>query len=182
MKKQKKKNQKINQNKEKKKIIQKIKEKIDIKQIKKYVKETIKTTKNIILDNKLVFIYIFGTILNGILLRAFTIGNALSLRPVLADLVITIIFASFYFLIKKKYRFTYLIIITIISIIVCISNIVYYFYYSSFISITFFSFVLANHNTGDSNVVGDLIKPQFFVFLWLPICLFIVNSKLKNNL
>ena len=126
MKKQKKKNQKTNQNKEKKKLVQKIKEKIDIKQIKKYTKETI---KNIILDNKLVFIYIFGTILNGILLRAFTIGNALSLRPVLADLVITIIFASFYFLIKKKYRFTYLIIITIISIIVCISNIVYYFDY-----------------------------------------------------
>lgn len=181
MKKQKKKNQKTNQNKEKKKLVQKIKEKIDIKQIKKYTKETIKTTKNIILDNKLVFIYIFGTILNGILLRAFTIGNALSLRPVLADLVITIIFASFYFLIKKKYRFTYLIIITIISIIVCISNIVYYFYYSSFISITFFSFALANHNTGDSNVVGDLIKPQFFVFIWLLICLFIVNSKLKKK-
>ncbi len=65
--------------------------------------------------------------------------------------------------------------------IVCIANIVYYFYYSSFISVTFFSFALANHETGDSNVLGDLIKPQFFIFLWFPICLFISKKKLSKN-
>lgn len=141
----------------------------------------IKTTKYIILDNKLVFIYILGAVINGMILRGFTIGSPFNLRPILADLVVSLIFASFYFFIKKKYRFAYLMTISIISLIVCISNIVYYFYYSSFISITFFSFALANHETGESNVVGDLIKPQFFIFLWLPIVLYIVNRREKKK-
>ena len=141
----------------------------------------IRTTKYIVLDNKLVFIYILGAVINGMILRGFTIGIPFNLRPILADLVVSLIFASFYFLVKKKYRVVYLITISIISIIVCISNIVYYFYYSSFISITFFSFALDNHETGESNVVVDLIKPQFFIFLWLPLALYIINKKQKKN-
>ena len=141
----------------------------------------VKTTKYIVLDNKIVFIYILGAVINGMILRGFTIGSPFNLRPILADLVVSLIFASFYFLVKKKYRLAYLIIISIISMIVCISNIVYYFYYSSFISITFFSFALANHETGESNVVGDLIKPQFFIFLWLPVVLYIVNKRQKKK-
>lgn len=176
-----KKQEKKEKNKEKKKLTKRIKEKINIKNIKEYSKTTIKTTKNIILDNKIVFIYILGAVINGIILRAFTIGNVFNIRPVLGDLVISLIFASFYFLIKKKYRFLYLIVISFVSMFVCIANIVYYSYYSSFISITFFSFALANTDTGDSNVVGELIKPQFFIFLWLPIALFFYNRKLKKQ-
>lgn len=96
-----------------------------------------KVSKNIVLDNKILFIYVLGAIINGILVRALTIGNGLSLRPILADLVITLLFASLYFLIKKKYRFAYVLTIAIVSTIVCIANIVYYTYYSSFISVTF---------------------------------------------
>lgn len=167
--------------KEKKPLKTRIKETFNFKNIKSNFIHTVKVTKNIILDNKLVFIYLFGAIINGMLLRGFTIGNAFNLRPVLADLVISLIFASFYFFVKKKYRFLYLMIVSIVSIIVCIANVVYYFYFSSYISITFFSFALTNSDTGDSNVVGDLIKPQFFVFLWLPIALFITNRRLKKK-
>ena len=167
--------------KENKNLKKVLKEKFNIEDIKTYSKNMVKTTKYIILDNKLVFIYILGAVINGMILRGFTIGNPFNLRPVLADLVVSLIFASFYFLVKKKYRVVYLITISIVSIIVCISNIVYYFYYSSFISITFFSFALANHETGESNVVGDLIKPQFFIFLWLPLVLYIVNKKQKKK-
>ena len=41
--------------------------------------------------------------------------------------------------------------------------------------------MIAYHETGDSNVVGDLIKPQFFIFLWFPICLFISKKKFSKN-
>ena len=165
----------------KKKLNQVLKDKFSLKNIKEFFVNIVKTTKYIVLDNKLVFIYIMGAVINGIILRGFTIGSAFNLRPILADLVISLIFGSFYFLIKKKYRYIYLFTISIISMIVCIANIVYYFYYSSFISVTFFSFALANHETGDSNVVGDLIKPQFFIFLWFPICLFISKKKFSKN-
>ena len=179
MKKNKKEN--LKNQKKKKNLLTKMKENFTKEKIKSVTKSTINTTKNIVKDNKIVFFYVFGAILNGIILRAFTIGNIFSITPLLADLIISLIFASIYFFIKKKYRFIYLIIISIVSLTVCLANIIYYFYYSSFISVTFFSFALANHDTGDSNVVGSLLQPKFFVFFWLPIALIIFNKKQKKH-
>ena len=81
-------------------------EKVSVKdKILLFIKNISYDTKNIIKDNKLLFVYVFGAVLNGIILRAFTIGNPLNLRPILADMIVTLIFASLYFLVKKKYRF-----------------------------------------------------------------------------
>ncbi len=143
--------------------------------------ETCKNTKLILQDNKLVFLYIIGATLNGVLVRTFTIGNPFRIRPLLADLIVTLVFVSFYFLIKKKYRFAYLVLISLVSSIVCIANVIYYFYYSSFISITFFSFALTNHDTGGSNVLGSMLNPKFFIFFWLTIALFVLRKKEKKN-
>lgn len=167
--------------KKKEKKIETKQEKQTLEKIKLITLNLIKNTKLIIKDNKIIVFYIIGAVLNGILLRAFTIGNVFSIPPILADLLVSLIFASLYFLINKKYRILYLIIISLISVLVCLSNIVYYIYYSSFISVTFFSFVLANHDTGESNVVGDLIDPKIFIFLWLPVALLIANRKIKKN-
>ena len=166
--------------KEKKKLKNK-KEKLILEKIKLTTKVTIKNTKVIIEDNKIVLFYIIGAVLNGILLRGLTLGSFISITPLLADLIISLMFASIYFLIKKKYRFLYLVFISIVSMSVCIANIVYYIYYSSFISITFFSFVFANHDTGDSKVVEGLLEPKVFVFLWFPIALAIANKKFKKQ-
>ena len=151
--------------------------KITLEKIKLKFKTIVKNTKPILADNKILVFYVIGSVLNGILLRAFTLGDIFAITPLLADLIVSLVFASFYFLVKDKYRFSYLVIISFISIIVCISNIIYYIYYSSFISITFFSFALANHDTGDSNVVGDLIDPKIFIFFWFIIGLFVVKKK-----
>ena len=167
--------------KQKKKEEKKSKKKIDIKQIKKHIKHLLKTTKHIILDNKILLVYVVGAVINGIILRIFTIHSIFSITPFLGDLIITLMFSSLYFLIKKRYRFLYLIVISLISTLVCLSNIVYYFYYSSFISITFFSFALTNGETGDSNVLGDLLQLKFFIFIWLPIALCIFHRKFKNK-
>lgn len=167
--------------KEKKKLKERITEKINKEKIKEIFKSIVKTTKYIILDNKLVFLYVVGAVINGMILRGFTIGSPFNPRPMLADLVISLIFASFYFFFKKKYRFAYLLIISIVSLTVCLANIIYYFYYSSFISVTFISFALANHETGESNVVTDLLQLKFFIFFWLPIALIVVNNRLKKK-
>lgn len=176
---------KMNKDKDKNKGKNKDKKSLQVKKWKEKIvifsKNISYDTKNIIKDNKLLFVYIFGAVLNGIILRGFTIGNVFNLRPVLADMIVTLIFSSLYFVIKKRYRFLYLFIISIVSTLVCLSNIVYYFYYNSFISITFFSFVLANNETGDSNVVGDLLQVKFFILLWLPIALVIFRKKLSKN-
>ena len=167
--------------KKQKKNKQKLKNQTKIERIKEFFRVLWNNTKIIFLDNKIVLFYIIGAVINGIILRAFTIGKVYSIRPLLADLIISLIFVSFYFLIKKKHRFIYLIIISLVSAIVCVANVIYYFYYSSFISITFLSFALTNHDTGGSNVLGSMINPLFFIFFWLTIGLVIYQRKLKKN-
>lgn len=145
--------------------------------IKKKIVEFFKQTKKVIKDNPLLFVFVVGTLLNDILLRAFTIGQIYKISPFVVDLFVTLIFSSIYFLIKEKNRFKYLFILSIISTIVCIANSIYYSYYSSFISVTFISFAFTNTETGDANVVGNLLKLKYFIFIWLPICLYIVNKR-----
>lgn len=145
--------------------------------IKKKIVEFFKQTKKVIKDNPLLFVFVVGTLLNDILLRTFTIGQIYKISPFVVDLFVTLIFASIYFLIKEKNRFKYLFILSIISTIVCIANSIYYSYYSSFISVTFISFAFTNTETGDANVVGNLLKLKYFIFIWLPICLYIVNKR-----
>ncbi len=137
--------------------------------------------KTIYKENKIVFYYILGSLINGILLRTFTVGNFYAITPFLADLFISIIFASFYFSFKKEKGIIYLYIMSILSVIICISNIVYYSYYSSFISITFISFIITNHETGDANVLGNLLNIKYFIFIWFPIFLYFMNKKHKSN-
>ena len=160
---------------------EKTKNKLTKENVKAKVLDFFKTTKEIIQDNKLVTIYFIGAVINGIIIRWITIHKPLSIRPMMADLVVSLLFVSLYFLISKKHRFAYLILISVISSVVCISNAIYYSYYSSFISITFLSFALTNTETGDSNPVGDLIQLKTFIFVWLPIALAIYHFKTKKK-
>ena len=77
-----------------KKTANKEKKKITLNSIKEFFQELVKETKTIIGDNKIVLFYIIGATLNGIILRAFTIGKAYAYRPILGDIIITLIFVS----------------------------------------------------------------------------------------
>lgn len=156
------------------------KEKIKKKLNKIIIKKRLNEVKNILRDNKIFTLYIFGATINGILLRLFTIKD-FSFTPIYADFLVSILFASIYFFIKKKHRFLYIFIISIISTIVCLANIIYYVYYSSYISITFLSFALQNTETGGSNPWIDLINIKTFSFFWFPIALLIYHLKNKKK-
>ncbi len=132
-------------------------------------------------ENKMLVFYILGVILNGFILRMFTVGIFNMISPIIGDIFITLIFASFYFIFKEKQRFAYLIILSIITTIICIANIVYYNYLKSFMSITFFSFIGSNTETGGANVLGNLLQFKFFIVLWFPIFLIIMKNVLKNK-
>jgi len=145
------------------------------------VKRFLNKTKEILKENPLFMWFIIGSIINGTLLRFLTVKNYFSISPILSDLFVTIIFSSFYFFVKEKNRFKYLFILSIIFSIIGVANIVYYHYYSSFISITFISFALTNTETGDANVVGNLLQLEFFILLWFPIFIYFFNKHLKRK-
>ncbi len=147
-----------------------------MKKIKDIISNFFSNTKIMIKNNKILFIYIIGNVLNGTILRFITVKNYFSISPILADLFVSCFFAGIYFLIKDKNKIKYLIILSFLSSFICIANIIYYHYYNSFISITFISFALTNYETGDSNVVGDLLQFKFFILLYFPILLICLNK------
>ena len=80
-----------------------LRETLTLENIKLFCTKLLNNTKCLFLDNKIVLLYLIGATLNGVLLRSFTIGKPFAFRPILADLIVSLIFVSLYFLVKKKH-------------------------------------------------------------------------------
>lgn len=153
-----------------------------IKKIKQNVKleKIIELNKKTIEENKFVFLYVIGAVLNGILVRIVTIKE-FSFPPILADLFVSLVFAAIYTIIRKKRKYAYLMTLAIISTVISVANIVYYSYYNSFISVTFVSFALTNTETGGADVLGGLLEFRYFIPFWYPIFLAISYKHLNKK-
>ena len=152
-----------------------------IKRLLEKIKLYLQKTKQILKENPLFTWFVIGSVINGTILRFLTVKNYFAISPILSDLFISLLFGGLYFCFKEKNRFKYIFALSIIFSIVGIANIVYYHYYNSFISVTFISFALTNTETGDANVVGNLLNIEFFILLWFPIFMFFYNRKLKSK-
>lgn len=152
-----------------------------IKIIKNKFNNLIINTKELYKSDPIVFYYVFGAVFNAILLRFMSVKNYFGISPILADLFISCLFISLYFILKPKFRKIYLWILILLSTLICLANIVYYAYYDSFISVTFFSFAFTNTETGDSNVLGDLLRIDYFITLWFPIYMIIVHRLIAKK-
>ncbi len=155
-----------------------------MKKIKRFlekIKLYLQKTKQILKENPLFTWFVIGSVINGTILRFLTVKNYFAISPIISDLFISLLFGGLYFCFKEKNRFKYIFALSIIFSIVGIANIVYYHYYNSFISVTFISFALTNTETGDANVVGNLLNIEFFILLWFPIFMFFYNRKLKSK-
>lgn len=130
--------------------------------------------------NILFFTYVITTLLNGMLLRFFTVKNYFEIKPILADLAIILILGSFVYLFKPKNRFKYLIIVSLILTIVCIVNSLYYTYYMSFASFSLIAVSLTVIDVGDA-VVENVLQLKDFIFLWQIIVVIIVHNILKKK-
>lgn len=145
-----------------------------IKQFKEFeYKEYAKT-------NILFLTFVITTLINGMLLRFLTVHNYFDIKPVVADLAMILLFGSFVYLFKPKNRFKYLLIMSVIFILICIINSLYYTYYMSFASFSLIAVSLSIIDVGDA-VVENVLQIKDFLFLWQPIVLIIVHSKLKKK-
>ena len=95
----------------------------------------------IIKDNRLYFIFVFINVLNGALLRAFTLGTntIFNFDALLADTAFMFIIGSFAYLFHEKGRFIYTLLVSIILTLICVINSAYYTFYTSFSSISLLS-------------------------------------------
>lgn len=154
-----------------KKLINKF-ENINYKKLKKEVKFYLKT-------NILTLTFLIFNIINGIILRYITVKNYFNIKPILGDLVISLVIISFAYLFKPKNQFKYYISWSIILSILCIINSIYYGNYISFASI---SLLKTSTQLGEyTTAVTTLLEPKYFLFLFQIIALIIVNNKLKKK-
>ena len=163
--------------------------KVSIKKLKDKTKRYIKRVKdeNLIdeyLKNNILFLtFVITSVLCSTLLRFFCMNtweNYLSIKPIIADLAISIIIGAFGYLLKPKHRFNYYFGFNIFLTAVCMINSVYYTFYTSFASISMLSLTQYVGAVGDA-VVENVLQLKDLVYILSPITLFYIHMKLKKT-
>ena len=86
--------------------------------------------------NKLMITFILTSLINGILVRYYSVNNVFSIKPIFGDLAFLLFITSFGYFLKPKNQFRYLIVWSIVLSALCVINTVYYSNYISFASVS----------------------------------------------
>ena len=148
-----------------------------------YLKELVKKIKQYFFENKMFVLFVFLNVLNGFLLRYFTLGektNIFDFRPLLADFSFVVIVGAFSYFMKKKTKFIYLFLLTLIMSIICMINSSYYTFYTSFSSISLLSTAKFITAVGDA-VVENVLQPKDLIYIMMPIIFLYFNYHYKKS-
>ena len=119
--------------------------------------------KKSFVEYRLLYYFIFSSIINATMLRCFTVFNYFSLRPFIADLGIIFLFSALSFLVKEKNKNKYFLIVTIISVVMFIVNSMYYTFYKSFASVSLLATSVFVVDVGDA-IVENVVQIKDLVF------------------
>lgn len=149
------------------------------KKIINFLKKTRKKVSKYLSSNRLFLTFIVFSLIETIILRNYTIGNAFDYKPIICDLALLIIIGAFGYFIKPKKQFQYYFIWILIFTLMCIINSVYYVFYTSFAS---FSLLAELGLVGE---VGDSVVEKFriidFIYVVFPILFYFIHTKLKRG-
>ena len=148
-----------------------------------YLKELVKKIKQYFFENKMFVLFVFLNVLNGFLLRYFTLGektNIFDFRPLLADFSFVVIVGAFSYFMKKKTKFIYLFLLTLIMSVICMINSSYYTFYTSFSSISLLSTAKFITAVGDA-VVENVLQPKDLIYIMMPIIFLYFNYHYKKS-
>ena len=136
--------------------------------------------KKSFVEYRLLYYFIFSSIINATMLRCFTVFNYFAVRPFIADLGIIFLLSALSFFIKEKNKNKYFLIVTIISVFMFTVNSMYYTFYKSFASISLLSTSVFVVDVGDA-IVENVVQIKDLVFLWQLIGLIILIRYEKKN-
>jgi len=131
-------------------------------------------------ENILFLTTVISLFINATLVRFFTVGNYFEIKPLLADLAITIFLCSFAYLFRPQKRINYYMTLSIFLTIICLANSVYYTFYTSFISVSLILTSLQISEVGDA-VVENVLQLKDFVLLIQPFIVLFVYRNLKKS-
>jgi len=148
--------------------------------VKKTIDKFISNMKTYMKTSVLFFTFVVTSLLNGLIVRFFTVKNYFAIKPILADLVIILVIGALGYFIKPKKQFKYYFTCSIILTAICLINSIYYTNYLSFTSFSLLATSLQLADVADA-VIEDVLEIKDFIYIFAPITLFIVNHNLKKK-
>jgi len=146
----------------------------------KTLQKLLKKLKNYLKTNILMCTFIITSLINGCLVRFFTVENYFAIKPILADIVVLLIVTSFGYFIKPKHQFRYFLIWSIIFTFICILNTVYYSNYLSFASLSLLKTASELGGYADA-VIENILEIKQLIYLWQIFALCFVHVQLKRK-
>ena len=151
-----------------------------VRQVKKLLLKTFRKIGLYLKTNLLIEIFIIVNLINGIMLRYFTVKNVFALKPLLGDLTLLIAVGAFAHFFKPKNQIKYLFSWSIIFSLTCFINCVYYSNYISFASFSMLS--TATELTGYTDaVIQNILEFKDFIFFIVPFVLLFFHFQLKKK-
>ena len=130
-------------------------------------------------NNTLFATFIITSLINGCMIRFFTVKNYTAISPVLADLAFILFVGAFAYFFKPKNRFKYFITWSIILTLVCLINSIYY---TNYVSFTSFSLLATSLQLGGvSGALKTIMELKDFCYIWAPLTLIFVHRKLLKQ-
>ena len=147
-----------------------------IKEIQKFFKKLNRYLKT----NILMCTFIITSLINGCIVRFFTVQNYFAIKPILADLVVLLIVTAFGYFIKPKHQFKYFLGWSILFTFICILNTIYYSNYLSFASVSLLKTATELGGYTDA-VIQNILALKQLIYLWQIFSLFFVHIQLKRK-
>ena len=146
----------------------------------KTLQNFLKKLKNYLKTNILMCTFIITSVINGCLIRFFTVENYFAIKPILADLVVLLIVTAFGYFIKPKHQFKYFLTWSIIFTLICIINAVYYSNYLSFASLSLLKTAGELGGYADA-VIKNILEIKQLIYLWQIFAICFVHTQLKRK-
>lgn len=146
----------------------------------KKCRKILKKIKKYFETNILMTTFIVTSLINGIIIRCFTVANYFAIKPILADLTFLLIITAFGYFIKPKNQFKYFITWSIILSLLCIINTVYYSNYLSFASISLLKTASELGSYADA-VFENILEMKDLIYLWQILTIIFVHVQLKRK-
>ncbi|MBQ2946456.1 MAG: sulfatase-like hydrolase/transferase [Bacilli bacterium] len=147
-----------------------------IKKLEKAIKKII----NYLKTNILMTTFIVSSLINGCLIRFFTVENYFAIKPILADSVVLLIITAFGYFFKPKHQFKYFLGWSIFFTLICIINAVYYSNYLSFASLSLLKTAGELGGYADA-VIKNILEIKQLIYLWQIFALCFVHVQLKKK-
>lgn len=146
----------------------------------KKLEKLIKKIKNYLKTNILMSTFIISSLINGCLIRFFTVQNYFAIKPILADLTVLLIITAFGYFIKPKHQFKYFLSWSIVLTLICLINAIYYSNYLSFASLSLLKTASELGGYTDA-VIKNILEIKQLIYIWQIFALCFVHIQLKRK-